>query len=265
MKRYGILFLTLGFLGSCSLTTHAAIMLGTAGEFSVLAGTTVTNTGPSVVIDGHVGVSPGTAITGFPPGSVTPPYTFQSANALALQAQTDLTSAYNAAASLAPTQSFLPAEDIGGLTLGPGVYFFPSSAFITGTLTLDAQGDPDAEFVFQIGSTLVTASNASVAMINGGPSTACNIFWQVGSSSTLGTNTDFLGHILALTSITLTTGASITDGSALARNGAVTMDSNTIDNCAPIPEPASLGIATACIVLGMAWQFHLRESRPSCS
>ena len=145
----------------------AAITLGTAGNFAVLAGSTVTNTGSSVIDGGDVGVSPGSAITGFPPGIMTPPFTTHAADAAAAQAQSDLTTAYNAAAGLTPTQD-LTGQDLGGLTLTPGVYFFSSSAQLTGTLTLNDQGDPNAQFVFQIGSTLTTASNSSVVTINGG-------------------------------------------------------------------------------------------------
>jgi hypothetical protein len=233
--------------------------LGTAGNFAVLAGSTITNTGPTVISGGNVGVSPGSAITGFPPGSVTPPSTLHAADAVTLQAQTDLTTAYNVAAGLAPTQD-LTGQDLGGLTLVPGVYFFSSSAQLTGTLTLNDLGDPNAQFVFQIGSTLTTASNSSVVTINGGSMPGCDVFWQVGSSATLGTGTAFEGHILALTSITMTTDATILDGSALARNGAVTLDSNTITNCVsadtstggtstPLPSPAAMGF----LLLPMAW------------
>lgn len=233
-------------LAASPLQAGAAIILGTAGDFAVLAGSTVTNTGPSVIDGGHVGVSPGAAITGFPPGIVVAPFTLHAGDAVALQAQTDLTAAYNQAAGLAPTQD-LTGQDLGGLTLLPGVYSFSSSAQLTGTLTLDAQGDPDAEIVFQIGSTLTTASGSSVVTINdGGGMPGCNVFFQVGSSATLGTDTAFQGHILALTSITLNTGADIQFGSALARNGAVTLDSNTITNCvspAAIPEPATTTLA----------------------
>jgi len=219
------------------------ITLGTAGNFAVLAGSAITNTGPTIITGGDVGVSPGTAITGFPPGSLTPPYVFHSADAVALQAQNDLTTAYNAAAALAPTQD-LTGQDLGGLTLLPGTYFFSSSAQLTGTLTLNDLGDPNAQFVFQIGSTLTTASNSSVVSTNGGLDPSCSIFWQVGSSATLGTDTSFQGHILALTSITLNTGASVDEGSLLARNGAVTLDSNLISNCAvPLPESSLLGFA----------------------
>jgi hypothetical protein len=206
------------------------ITLGTAGNYGVLAGSTVTNTGSTVIDGGDVGVSPGTAITGFPPGTVMPPYVIDDADAA--QAENDLTTAYNAAAGLAPTEN-LAGQDLGGLTLTPGVYFFSSSAQLTGTLTLNDEGNADAQFVFQIGSTLTTASNSTVATINDGDSTmpGCTVFWQVGSSATLGTGTAFEGHILALTSISMNTGATILDGSALAENGAVTLQDNTITNC----------------------------------
>jgi Ice-binding-like len=220
------------------------INLGTAGNFAVLAGTTVTNTGSSVINGGDVGVSPGTAITGFPPGTITPPYTTHEGDAVAAQAQNALTTAYNQAAGLAPTQD-LTGQNLGGLTLTPGVYFFSSSAQLTGTLTLNDQGNANAQFVFQIGSMLTTASNSSVVTINDGGSTmpGCTVFWQIGSSATLGTGTAFEGHLLALTSISMNTGATILDGSALARNGAVTLQDNAITNCissSSVPEPSTL-------------------------
>ncbi|HUG89238.1 MAG TPA: ice-binding family protein, partial [Planctomycetaceae bacterium] len=197
-------------------------VLGTADSFAVLAGSTVTNTGPSV-ISGDVGVSPGSEITGFPPGTVING-TIHATDAVAAQAQSDVTIAYDDLASRAPDAD-LTGQDLGGMTLTAGVYFFSSSAQLTGTLTLDAQGDPDAEFIFQIGSTLTTASNSSVVILNGG--SPCDVFWQVGSSATLGTTTVFVGNILALTSITLDNGAGV-EGSVLARNGAVTLDNNVI-------------------------------------
>ncbi len=222
------------------------INLGTAGNFAVLAGSAVTNTGPTVINGGDVGLSPGTSVTGFPPGTITPPYTTQIANGVALLAQNDLTTPYNEAAGLAPTQN-LTGTDLGGLTLTTGVYFFSSSAQLTGTLTFNDQGDPNAQFVFQIGSTVTTASNLSVVTINGGSMPGCSVFWQVGSSATLGTTTAFEGHILALTSITMDTGATILDGSALARNGAVTLDSNTITNCVcSVPQPSTMTVALIC-------------------
>ena len=198
--------------------------LGTAGNFGVLAGSAVTNTGPTIV-QGDLGVSPGTSVTGFPPGIVTG--TVHVADGVALQAQSDLTTAYNVLAGL-PCGTNLTGQDLGGLTLTAGVYCFDTSAQLTGTLTLDAQGDPNAEFIFQTGSTLTTASNSAVEVINGGSD--CNIYWQVGSSATLGTATAFAGNILALTSITVTTGANAS-GKLLARNGAVTLDSNGIVLC----------------------------------
>ena len=204
-----------------------SISLGTADTFAVLAGQAVTNTGPTV-ITGDLGVSPGSAVTGFPPGIVVNG-TIHTTDAVAAQAESDVTIAYNALASAAVTQD-LTGQDLGGLTLTPGVYFFSSSAQLTGTLTLDAQGDPNAEFIFQIGTTLTTASNSTVQLINGADS--CDVFWQVGSSATVGTTTTFVGHILALQSITVQTGATV-DGSVLARNGSVTLDSNLISvaNC----------------------------------
>jgi len=236
-----------------SLQAKAAFTLGTAGDFAVLAGSTVTNTGPSLITGGDVGVSAGTAITGFPPGTLGAAYTFHSNDAVANQAQIDLTTAYNAAAGLAPTQN-LTGEDLGGLTLTPGVYFFSSSAQLTGTLTLDTLGNPDSLFVFQIGSTLTSASNSSVKMINGGLFPGSEVFWQVGSSATIGTNSAFEGNILAEASITMTTGASLLDGSALARTGAVTLDSNSIS----VPEPVGLCFVLLPVVL---LRRH-RRSRP---
>ncbi len=206
-----------------SNTTAAAIAprLGTEQVFAVLGGQTVTNTGPSV-ITGNLGVSPGTAITGFPPGILTG--VIHAGNAQALQAQNDTTILYDDLAGQACTAD-VTGQELGGMTLVPGVYCSTSSAQLTGELTLDAGGDAGAVWVFQTVSTLTTGSGSSVVLKNGAQ--ACNVFWKVGSSATLGTNTSFVGTIVALTSIALTTGANVS-GRALARNGAVTMDSNLV-------------------------------------
>jgi len=222
-----------------SPSAQTAPGLGSAASFAVLGGQTVTNTGPTTIF-GDLGVSPGTAVTGFPPGSVTSGATHK-ADAVALQAQSDVTTAYDALAAQACT-AHLTGRDLGGMTLKEGVYCFSSSAQLTGALTLDAQGNADAVFIFKMASKLTTASSSSVRVINGG--TACNVFWQVGSSATLGTTTKFVGNILALTSIALQNGASMS-GRALARNGEVTMDTNnvSIQGCsnAPPETPAPSG------------------------
>lgn len=211
--------------------------LGTTEDFAVLGASAVSNTGATVV-NGDLGIWPSTAssITGFPPGRVTG--TVHPGDAVAQQAQSDLTVAYNNAAGQACDVD-LSGSDLGGLTLPPGVYCFTTSAQLTGTLSLDALGDPDAVFIFQISSTLTTATNARVEVINGG--SGCNVFWQVGSSATLGTATAFEGNILALTSITLVTGASAS-GRLLARNGAVTLDTNAVGGC----------IVGACPIIDLA-------------
>jgi hypothetical protein len=205
----------------------AQISLGTAQNFGVLGGSTVTNTGATTV-NGNVGVSPGSAVTGFPPGVVVGG-AIHSNDAVAMQAQNDLTTAYNNIAST-PCTVDLTGQNLGGLTLTPGVYCFSSSAQITGALTLDALGNPNALFLFKIGSTLTTATGSTVTVINNGGSSCNKVFWQVGSSATIGTGSSFTGDILALTSITLTTGAN-TNGRALARNGAVTLDTNNVNTC----------------------------------
>jgi hypothetical protein len=199
------------------------ITLGSAKSFAVLGASTVTNTGPSTIY-GDLGVSPGSAVTGFPPGLIVAPGTLHAADMVALNAQIDVVTAYNLLASK-PCDQDLTDQDLGGKTLVAGVYCFSSSAQLTGTVKLDAQGNANAVFIFKTGSTLITASNANVKLLNGAQS--CNAFWQVGSSATVGTYTSFIGNILALTSITVTTGASL-NGRALARNGAVTLDNNNI-------------------------------------
>jgi hypothetical protein len=201
--------------------------LGEARSFAVLGGSTVESTGLTVVT-GDVGVSPGTAITGFPPGTITRG-SLHAGDASAAEAHADAGIAYAYLAGMAS----IPANnlsdiDLGGLTLTPAVYKFNAAAGLTGALTLDAQGNPNALFVIQVASSLTTASNASVIVINGGADyDESRVFWQVGSSATLGSGTSFTGNILAYASISLVTGTTMT-GNALALTGAVTMDSNTI-------------------------------------
>jgi len=223
------------------------VPLGTATSFAVLAGSQVTNTGPSS-ITGDLGVSPGTAITGFPPGTVMGAQ--HSADAVALQAKSDLVTGYNNAAGQAPDVTYPTAPDpveLGGRTLDPGVYKAPISAGITGTLTLDAHGDPNAVWVFQIGSTLTTASGSNVSLVNG--ASPCNVYWQIGSSATLGTNSAFVGTIMAQESITVTTGTTIA-GRALARTGAVTLDNNTINRGTCAAGGTTGGLITGGVVAG---------------
>jgi hypothetical protein len=197
------------------------VSLGTAANFAVLAGSTITNTGTSTV-GGDLGLSPGTAVTGFPPGQVNG--ATHIADTEAVQAKNDLVAAYNDAAGR-PATATVPVE-LGGTTKAAGVYESPAGTFgITGTVTLDAQGDPNAVFVFKAASTLITASASGVNLVNGARS--CNVFWQVGSSATLGTYSILRGNVLASASITVTTGATV-DGRTLARDAAVTLDTDTI-------------------------------------
>jgi hypothetical protein len=192
--------------------------LGGAGAFAVLAGTTVTNTGPSW-ITGELGVAPGSAVTGFPPGTSGVQH---KGDSVATTAQTNLTAAYtNAAAQPCPGTNNFTGVNLGGKNLVPGVYCQTTAPSLTGTLTLNGSG----VYIFQIGSTLVTASAARVVLIGGAQ--PCEIFWQVGSSATIATSTTFVGTIMALTSIAMQTGATL-NGRALARNGAVTLDTNRI-------------------------------------
>lgn len=216
------LIASLALAGSSQAAT--SVGLGTANSFAILAGAGVTNTGPSV-INGDLGTSPNPAVTGFggaPNGTVNG--ATHQADALAAQAQADLTTAYNDAAGQGPVNTL--ATELGGQTLTPGVYNSESGTFgITGTLTLDGQGNPDAVFIFKTASTLISASASQVLMINGAQ--PCHLFWQIGSSATLGTDSAFAGNILALESIQLNSGVTVL-GRLLARNASVTLINDTV-------------------------------------
>ena len=203
---------------------QAPVPLGSAANFEVLAGSTVTNTGPTVITGGDLGLSPGSAVTGFPPGTLVPPAVMHITDPTAAQAQLDLTTAYVYSAGLS-NAAVLPG-DMSGLTFTPGLYKTSSTVMLSaGNVTLDAQGNANAVFIFQIGSTLTTIGSTQVVLAGGAQ--AKNVFWQVASAATLGTNSIFMGNIISLQAITLDTGASLT-GRALARNAAVTLDSNTV-------------------------------------
>lgn len=227
----GVLALLLATTGFPAYAAEPGVGLGTAKGYAVLAGSTVTNTGSSV-ISGSVGLAPGTeaAVTGFPPGEVNNG-TIQAGNDEARGAKADLVTAYNDAAGRSAVTEQISAN-LGGRTLTAGVYKAASAMALTGTLTLN--GGPDDVFIFQAGSTLITGSSANVNLIGG--ASACNVFWQVGSSATLGTDTDFVGTIMALTSVTLNNRADVT-GRVFARNAAVTLDDNRINvpSCGATP------------------------------
>lgn len=227
--------------GACGQAEAETVVWGAAGSFAVLGSSTVTSTG-STTIDGDLGVSPGTAITGFPPGTVVNG-TIYAGNAAA-QAQSDAAAVYGILEQLALTQD-MTGQGLGGQTLTAGVYSFSAEAQLTGTLTLDGPG----QFVFQIGSTLTTASAASIEVING--ANAANIFFLVGSSATLGTDTAFLGNIIALASDTLNTGASV-EGRVIALTGSVTLDNNNI--LLPIPEPGTAGLMVFGVLVFLAFR-----------
>ena len=232
MKRKCLTVLVLGILALLYGPSKAQAQ--PLSSFAVLGGSTVTNTNTPTIVSGNLGVSPGSAVTGFPPGIVVGG-SIHAADAVAAGAQNELTNLYNNLFNSA-CNTVLTGQNLGGLTLTPGVYCFASSAQLTGTLTLDGQGNPNALFAFKIGSTLTTASASSVLLINS--ASPCGVFWQLGSSGTLGTGTTLAGSIVALTSITLNTGASVT-GRALARNGAVTLDNNHVTVCSGGPSASA--------------------------
>jgi type VI secretion system secreted protein VgrG len=257
LKNVSIVFFGVLLVSMASAQASPVISLGTAASFAVLGGSAVTDTGSSVIV-GSVGASPG-GVTGFTTVNITGG-SIHSADATAAQAQSDLTTAINQAAGSA-CNTGLTGQDLGGLTLTPGVYCFSSSAQLTGTLTLNALGDPNAEFLFQIASTLTTSVGSAIDFSGAG--TGADLFWLVGSSATLGVDSDFSGSILANTSITLNSGADISCGRALASNGAVTLDTNTVSinsGCAvtsgsptAVPEPATEAMfALALFVLAFA-------------
>ena len=228
--------------------SRADVLLASAENFAVLGGATVTSTG-ATVLDGDLGIYPGLALTGFPPGIVAKGNIY-AGGAVAQQAMTDAGAAYVALCRETPSQN-LSGQDLGGLTLSNGVWKFDTSAQLTGTLILDAHGDSQARFDFQVGSTLIAASGASIVLLNGAQ--ADNVFWQVGTSATLGAGSDFYGSILADQSVTLDTGASLS-GRALAQNGAVTMDDNLIEVPAAIPEPATFWLFAGCVAGFGVWR-----------
>jgi hypothetical protein len=219
---------TLGLLAAALLlgapaSLSAQGVLGAAQPFAVLGASTVTNTGTTVIV-GDLGVYPGLAITGL--ASMTVSGSIHQGDAVARQAQADAAAAYTMLATR-PVAQDLSGQDLGGRTLTPGVYFFASSAQLTGNLFLDFLGSAASSFTFQIGSTLTTASASTISVLNGGPGSS--VFFQVGTSATLGTGSTFRGNILADQSITLTTGARIECGRAIALNGAVTLDGNAVN------------------------------------
>ena len=247
MENMNIIKLTIFLLSgiACGAVSAASPDLGQLQSFAVLGNATVTNTG-TTTITGDVGVTPGTAITSTPSLVLTNGI-LHSNTALAQQALAKAVTLNTVLTNLTTTLD-LTGQDLGGLTLAPGVYDFSTSAFLNGNLTLNALGNPHAIFVFRTGSTLNTADGgaASVSFMN---ASTDNVFWLVGSSATIGTGTKFVGNIIANTSITLNTGATILNGRAVALLGAVTMDSNTIyaglNTVSPVPEPHTYALMLA--------------------
>lgn len=246
-----ILTIAMMCLQYSALAETNAVDLASSSGFAVLAGTGITVATPvnSTVITGDIGTFPTTTITGFE--NVVLTGVNHAGDGVTQTAKNDLTLAYNDAVGRSPT-AYYGAIDLGGSNLISGVYNGSSSFAITGALTLDAGGDPNAVWIFQVGSTLTTANNSQIVLTNGAQ--AANVFWQVGTAATLGTYSDFSGSILALSTITLTTGAMV-DGRVLSRTGSVILDNNIINI---VPEPAS----TLLIGLGVAVIFIVRQRFP---
>jgi Ice-binding-like len=240
------------------------VNLGTAANYAVLAGSTVTNTGSSMISGGDLGVSPGSSVTGITPANFTPPATEDIPDSA--QAQTDLTTAYNQAMNETATVTGLSAIT-NNQTLGPGVYNAPSGLLVDGAVTLDAGGDPNAVFVFQVGSALTVGSQQNVDFTLAGGASACNVFWQVTSSATLDSASNFVGSILALASITVNSGDTI-DGRLLASTAAVTLidDAVSAPDCStsvatPLAAPSVLAGAAGLAALGSLGWFLVRRRK----
>lgn len=220
---------------------------GTTTSFAVLAATTITNTGPTTIsgtAGGDIGLAPGSAFTGST--TVTTPGVEHLADTAATTAQTDLVTAFNDISS--PTPTVLASPELASQVITPGTYSTGAGTFAnSGALTLDAQGDANAVFIFQAATTLITSAGSTMTLVNGAQ--ACHVYWKVGSSATLGANSTFVGHVYALTAITANTGATI-QGQLLARTGAVNLNANTITNSAcvtatPTPTPTATATPTA--------------------
>jgi hypothetical protein len=230
----------------------SVVPLGAADTFAVLGGSTVTNAGATVVT-GDLGVSPGSAVTGFGPGVVLNGSIHMN-DALAMQAHADAATAYGQLVGETFTTD-LSGQGLGGMTLTPGVYHFGTTAQLTGTLTLNTLGEPNAAFHFQIGTTLTTDPGSMITFLNG---SSANIFWQVGTSATIGIDSVFEGTILADQSITVNSGATI-NGRAIAINAAVTLDTDTI-NAPVVPEPSSwLSGVLALALVGFTERVWIRK------
>lgn len=235
-------------VGLTVLQQHVAaavlmVDLGAAANFAVLAGAGITNAGASI-ITGDVGSTPTATTAGFI--TVTLDGTNHGGDLVTQNAKSDFNLAYADAAGRTATVNYAPIFDLGGLTLGSGIYNNPTSFGLTGTLTLDAGGDPNAVWIFQAGSTFITAANSKVILIGGAE--AANVFWQVGSSTTFGANTEFTGNMMTFMSISVGAGTTV-EGRLMAQNGAVTLDTNTIGLAVPEPGRALLlGLASMALL-----------------